>query len=139
MRTILTIALLIGLVGTMVFGAFLMLHGSDANDHGLCIPGIIDQSECDSAVGPLEYVRIHIGALSALTTFPTTATTVFLSLVALGLLGLFRYLIQKRGHSSLSVAAAHSGSFEIESSQSQKLLKWFAIHEKRDPSLLFRS
>ena len=131
--------MLAGVVGTMVFGAFLMLHDDNATNHGLCIPGVVDRGECNYAMSPLEYIRIHIGALNGLAALPTTAAMVFLFLVSLELLGLFRHFIKAPRGVSLSATTALPALFEIDSSQSKKLLKWFAIHEKRDPSLSFRS
>ncbi len=129
-----TTIVLIGFAGVMLFGAFLMVHSSDAESHANCLPTFMGTSECQS-VNPLEYVRVHLGALEGLTNaIPAVGV---LATFAIVVLSLFAGAAFPRA----PLLAPQRYNFYLKDPGSRlvrrKFLKWFAIHEKRDPLLAF--
>lgn len=131
MKSFLTIATIAGFAAVMLFGAFLMVHSAT---HSSCLPNLMGTSECQS-VNPLEYVRVHLGALEGL----TSAIPAFSMLAAFALAALLFYADKFLSREPL--LAPQRYSFHTKDSERRfihrKFLKWFAIHEKRDPSLAF--
>lgn len=131
MKSFLTAITIIGFAGVMLFGAFLMVHSAT---HANCLPNLMGTSECQS-VNPLEYVRVHLGALEGLTNaIPALGVLAAFAIAALSLLtGAFV--------PRAPLLAPQRYNFYLKNSESRlvhrKFLKWFAIHEKRDPSLVF--
>lgn len=124
-----------GLAGVVLFGALLMIHPSGMGDHTNCLPGLLGTSECKTNIGPLEYVRVHLGVLMGIiTTIPT-------SVVWIALLGLMIFLYVTGIFSSQEASSLQKWHFsvgELEAPRIQgKLLEWASLHEKRDPSSVF--
>ncbi len=131
MKSIFTVIALAGFAGVMLFGSFLMIHEAS---HASCLPTLMGTNECQSA-NPLEYVRVHIGALERL----TNAIPAFSMLAAFAIIALLFYA----GAFALRKPLLASQKYQLHRWDSEprsahrKFLKWFAIHEKRDPSLAF--
>ncbi|MDO8469937.1 MAG: hypothetical protein Q7S84_02895 [bacterium] len=136
MKSFFAIVGLIGFAGAMLFGTFLMVHAGNAGSHTNCPPALMGTSECNMNISPLEYVQMHLGALTGL----TNAIPAFGALAALAALiilrsatGVFRssgpFLAPQERHAPPRDSIRHAGQ--------EKSLKWTARHEKRDPSFVF--
>ncbi|MEK7608339.1 MAG: hypothetical protein AAB495_02070 [Patescibacteria group bacterium] len=127
-----TVVLLAGIVGTMVFGTFLMMHQENNEIHGVCIPMLIDRTDCESGVNPLEYVRIHTSILSDFDIPSGVALAAFFLLALFG----FGMRIAVLPTSGVLRSDRERRFSETENTTTyfQKILAWVALHEKRDPS-----
>lgn len=129
--------LLTGLIGTMVFGTFLMMHQGKSESHGMCIPMLVDRKNCESGVNPLEYVRIHTSILGDFN-LPSGVTITTLFLLALFGFGM-RIVIARAPDILRSDPERRFSEAEDTTTYFQKILAWVALHEKRDPSFSFGS
>lgn len=134
MKSFITILLVISISGTMIFGAFLMLHGG-IDGHNICPLGLIDLRDCAPGVNPIEYVSMHLGALNWFVA--PTVPTISLLLFAIVLI-VFASRTVDFGYESKDILFAVSPArISIPPRIQQKLLRWFAMHEKRDPLKYF--
>jgi hypothetical protein len=133
MKSLLTIISIIGFAGVMLFGAFLMVH---SGNHTSCLPTLMGTSECSTNINPLEYVRVHLGALTELINAIPSAGVLAAFAILISLL----YVAYLFGSDKPLLAPQKYFHFSYEQARSlveEKLLKWTALHEKRDPSLTF--
>ena len=135
MKTIGIIVLLAGIAGTLLFSAFLMLHPDGADSHAICLPNLVRTEECKDGAAPFVYLRTHLGSLTGLTA-PAFQLAAF-ALVALWLALRFSPTVRRRDHLVLT-PAIDPASGALGQTLDEKLLAWFAIHEKRDPLAVLR-
>ena len=135
MKTIGIIVLLAGIAGTLLFSAFLMLHPDGADSHAICLPNLVRTEECKDGAAPFVYLRTHLGSLTGLTA-PAFQLAAFV-LAALWLALRLSPAVHLKNRLAL-LAATHSAFNAPEPAPDEKLLAWFAIHEKRDPLAVLR-
>ncbi|OGZ02577.1 MAG: hypothetical protein A2946_01270 [Candidatus Liptonbacteria bacterium RIFCSPLOWO2_01_FULL_53_13] len=126
------ILLIASVAGVMIFGAFLMLHSGGIDGHGICLPGLIDLRDCAPGISPFEYVGMHMGALNGLIAPPVPATALLL-FAAIFMMLAFRAADLADTRNSEFTLLRPARAYDAPRVR-QKLLRWFAIREKRDPS-----
>ncbi len=129
-------ALLLGIIGAMVFGVFLMIHPDGFNNHSECPVALVDRRTCDSGIGALEYIRIHASALSGFVA-PLPAI-VSLLIFALGIFIAAFFRLGKSVIFAPDIFVFRFARVSRTTGASEKLRAWFAMHEKRDPSPFLR-
>lgn len=136
MKSFFTIIVLMGFAGVMLFGAFLMVHSGNAESHASCLPTLMGTSECKTNINPLEYVRMHLLALSELiNTIPVSGA---LATFAVFIILLYAASIFDSSRPLLTPQEYYSSSRKNGWRVVQeKILEWTALHEKRDPSFAF--
>ncbi len=136
MRSFFAIVALIGFVGVILFGSFLMIHSGNAKGHVGCLPTLMGTSECKTNISPLEYARVHLGVLMGL----TNAIPTFSIMAAFIILIILLYASSIFGFHRLLLIPQERRSYPLKSRRNavlEKFLEWVALHEKRDPSLAF--
>ncbi len=136
MKSFFAIIVLIGFTVVILFGAFLMVHSGNASSHASCLPMLLWNDECKTNINPLEYVRVHLGAL---TDFMNGIPT-FGAMVTLVVLTALLYTVSSSKFYKSFLVSRERYFFTAESKRlvvQKKFLKWMARHEKRDPSFAF--
>ncbi len=132
MKSFFTIVALAGFVGVALFGAFLMIHASNVS-HTSCLPALMRSNECTS-VNPVEYVRVHVGAITELVSgIPSFSVSAVFTILLV-----FLYAVFIAELDDPLLVLQEQTVFSREDGRSivrEKVLRWIALHEKRDPSL----
>ncbi|MBI2042140.1 MAG: hypothetical protein HYT21_00070 [Candidatus Nealsonbacteria bacterium] len=125
MKSALTTLLLIGFVGTVIFGFISMSHKNDTNHN--CIAATAQSADCPKASNSLSFAVFHLDA------FKNFSTAVFGNSVLSAFL-FFVYLVLLAGFVGLkppqpNLFFQRRQSFESFSLPQGKRTRWLALHE----------
>lgn len=132
LKTIISAALFIALVGAAIFGAYTMTRNQG---HSPACIGAIENTNCATAVTPFEHLKYHIRAIqglfiAALRPFPFIGF-----LLAMFVLVLFSSMRSKDigdSHPQFSIRDFLERLF----ASRVLMLRWLSLHEKRDPFII---
>ncbi len=137
MKFFFIIIVLMGFSGAILFGAFLMVHSGSAESHASCLPTLMRKGVCKTNINPLEYARVHLGALTEL----ANIIPAFGATAALAALIILLYTARILGFCYGQLFALRERYFPSCENAWQvvqeKFFSWTALHEKRDPSFAF--